>query len=418
MNFPVDGKSPFSFHAEVAGLEPEIGDELLSVAEGCKWTQRELRTAVARYKLAEKHAAIAEAARGSNVSGQFCLIYADPPWSFQTYSELGKQLGPEQHYPTLPFEEIAQLDVDGRTVDQLAYKDAALFMWCTSSNLELALPILRCWGFTYRTHLVWDKMRTGTGYVFLNQHELLLYAKRGAFPMPEVKLSSLISVERGAHSEKPAEVRQALEIHVPAAWAGQPARAVCPRRGARMVDVGQRGMIESSFITLTPHALSWCGTVKAFRNKWTMEPVSDDEQMRSVAAEIAVAQFLDMPGFEFARQYQEHGHHDVRTKTGLKVDVKSSSHAKARRLIWPLSKNDDWPLRHFDLLVFCKTHELPIVELVGWVYKQEFKVRRLISTGADGITAGTWYMEAAQLRDMDTLPGSLTAERLGVGVAV
>lgn len=176
-------------------------------------------------------------------------------------------------------------------------------------------------------------------------------------------------------------------------------------------------MNESSFITLTPRTLAWCATAKAFRNKWTMGELSDEEQMRSVAAECAVAQFLQMPGFEFVRQYHQNGYHDVRTKTGLRVDVKSSSHANATRLIWPLSKNEDFASRNFDLLVFCKTNALPVVELVGWVYKQEFEVRHGIAEGKNGLEAGTWYMERTELRDMDGLPGSLTAERLGVGVA-
>ena len=60
-----------------------------------------------------------------------------------------------------------------------------------------------------------------------------------------------------------------------------------------------------------------------------MDELSDEEQMRSVAAECAAALFLDMPGEAFARQYEAHGYHDVRTKTGLRVDVKSSRHANA-----------------------------------------------------------------------------------------
>lgn len=163
-----------------------------------------------------KHREIASSSRGTAVSGTFALIYADPPWQFQTYSELGKtETSPDNHYPTLGWEEIGGLEVDGRKVSQLAAKDAGLFMWCTSSNLELALPILRCWGFTYRTHLIWDKVRTGTGYIFLNRHELLLYAKRGDFPMPAVKWPSVLAIERTTHSAKPGDVRRMLESMYP-----------------------------------------------------------------------------------------------------------------------------------------------------------------------------------------------------------
>ena len=55
-----------------------------------------------------KHKQIAEKARLVAVEDRvFSLLYADPPWRFDTYSEKGKDgASPENHYPTLSYEKI------------------------------------------------------------------------------------------------------------------------------------------------------------------------------------------------------------------------------------------------------------------------------------------------------------------------
>jgi hypothetical protein len=134
-------------------------------------------------KRVERHKQIAEnskfCAKAKVKEGQFALIYADPPWSFDTYSEKGKDMtSPDNHYPTLSYEEIANIEVDGYCVSEIAAKDAVCLMWCTSANFLLAAEVMKAWGFTYKTHFSWDKQRTGTGYWCLNQHEVLLLGTR------------------------------------------------------------------------------------------------------------------------------------------------------------------------------------------------------------------------------------------------
>ena len=81
-------------------------------------------------------------------------------------------------------QEIIDFKVYGRTIPEISAKDCALFLWCTSSNLARALDVMRGWGFTFKTSAVWDKERTGTGLIFRNQHEVLLYGTRGSPPKP------------------------------------------------------------------------------------------------------------------------------------------------------------------------------------------------------------------------------------------
>jgi N6-adenosine-specific RNA methylase IME4 len=165
-----------------------------------------------------RHRRIRAAAAGKMVlerPGPFPLIYADPPWSFDVYSEMGKENSPDRHYPTLTDEQIMEFEVAGIPVSEVAHDDAALLLWCTSSNLMRARKIMEAWDFEYKTHAVWDKCRTGMGYVFLNQHEVLLYGTRGNIPAPQVQHPSVFRYPRGEHSAKPPEIRTAIEQMYP-----------------------------------------------------------------------------------------------------------------------------------------------------------------------------------------------------------
>lgn len=124
--------------------------------------------------------------------GPFPLIYADAPWKFHAYDdESGAARTPDQHYPTLTDQEIIDFKVYGQTIQQIAAKNAALFMWCTSSNIDRALEVMKGWGFTFKSSAAWDKMVTGLGLVFRNQHELILYGTRGNMPGPQYQPPSL-----------------------------------------------------------------------------------------------------------------------------------------------------------------------------------------------------------------------------------
>lgn len=97
---------------------------------------------------------------------KYQFITADPPWSFKTYSDKGKDKGPEKHYSTMTLEHIAALDVKS-----VAAKDCILGLWTTWPLLPEAIEVGRSWGFTYKTVLfVWVKqtvngeLQWGNGY--------------------------------------------------------------------------------------------------------------------------------------------------------------------------------------------------------------------------------------------------------------
>jgi len=152
--------------------------------------------------------------------GPFPLIYADPPWKFKIYSEKGLDRTPDQHYPTLTDEEIIGFQIGGRKIADIAHRDAALLLWCTSSNIARALKIMEAWGFVYKSQAVWAKMKdgklqTGMGLVFRNAHEVLLYGTRGSMPGPQYQPPSVFIYPRGRHSAKPPEIRTEIEKMYP-----------------------------------------------------------------------------------------------------------------------------------------------------------------------------------------------------------
>jgi N6-adenosine-specific RNA methylase IME4 len=147
--------------------------------------------------------------------GPFPLIYADPPWTFDTYTSNNTTRMPDDHYPVMTDDQIIKMRAFGVPFPDIAARDAALFLWCTSSNLKRALAVMEAWGFEYKTNAVWDKGAIGLGLIFRNQHELLLYGSRGEPPKPVVVPPSVFRFKRGKHSEKPPQIRSTLEKMYP-----------------------------------------------------------------------------------------------------------------------------------------------------------------------------------------------------------
>src|SRR5437588_12952631 len=93
------------------------------------------------------------------LTGRFGAILVDPPWRFT--NSTGK-VAPEHRrlhrYRTLSFAEIAALPVG-----DLALPQSHLYLWAPNALLPEALAILQAWGFTYKTNLVWYKVRKDGG---------------------------------------------------------------------------------------------------------------------------------------------------------------------------------------------------------------------------------------------------------------
>lgn len=187
-----EGKVAVSVAAKIAELPAEQQDRIIA----------EPRPDQAIKKVAREEKEQALAAKTIEQSLQadkvYGVIYIDPPWKFETFSENGMDRSADNHYPTMSIQSLSELVMP-------AGKDCIMFMWATVPMLPEAIDLLTDWGFTYKSHIAWVKDRIGTGYWTRNKHELLLIATKGNVPAPAMGMQppSVIELPLGRHSEKP-----------------------------------------------------------------------------------------------------------------------------------------------------------------------------------------------------------------------
>lgn len=147
-------------------------------------------------------------------SDKYRVIYADPPWKYGDDGIIGEtdhygHTG--RHYPSMTITELCEM---GPKIKEIIERDAVLFLWITSPILEECFPVIRAWGFKYKTSFVWDKVRHNYGHYNSVRHELLLICTRGSCTPDNVKLfDSVQTIERSdTHSEKPRMFREIIDI--------------------------------------------------------------------------------------------------------------------------------------------------------------------------------------------------------------
>lgn len=145
---------------------------------------------------------------------KYSVIYADPPWTFKTYSDKGKGRSAEKHYVCMTKEDIQALDVQSICED-----NAVLFLWVTYPCLEEGLELIKAWGFKYKTcAFSWVKLNkksdtpfTGMGYYTRANNEICLLATKGkGLPRASKAVKQIVMERIGRHSEKPDVVRHRI----------------------------------------------------------------------------------------------------------------------------------------------------------------------------------------------------------------
>ena len=142
---------------------------------------------------------------------RYPTILADPPWRFE--NRTGK-MAPEHRrlsrYQTMSIDEISALPVA-----EIADTTAHLYMWVPNALLPEGLHVLKSWGFTYKSNIVWHKLRKdggsdgrGVGFYFRNVTELILFGVRGKNARtlaPARSKVNYIGTRKREHSRKPDE---------------------------------------------------------------------------------------------------------------------------------------------------------------------------------------------------------------------
>jgi N6-adenosine-specific RNA methylase IME4 len=100
----------------------------------------------------------------------------------------------------------------------IAADDCVLFLWSTNQHLDVAIDVLRAWGFEYVSHYIWRKPTMGLGHWNRSVHEVLLIGTRGNIPCPALgtQRESVIDAPRGEqHSAKPEVFLEMIEQYFP-----------------------------------------------------------------------------------------------------------------------------------------------------------------------------------------------------------
>lgn len=147
-------------------------------------------------------------------------VLADPPWRFM--NRTGK-VAPEHRrlsrYDTMTWDEIAAMPVANVMAEQ-----SHCYLWVPNALLADGLRVLEAWGFTYKTVLIWHKIRKdggsdgrGVGFYFRNVTELVLFGVRGKLRTfdPGRTQVNLLATQKREHSRKPDELYPIIEACSP-----------------------------------------------------------------------------------------------------------------------------------------------------------------------------------------------------------
>lgn len=150
----------------------------------------------------------------------FGTILLDPPWHYEQdgMNSPYTRGTAEKHYTTMALEEIAAIPIQ-----EIAAKDAIVWLWTTNTHLHEAFHVLEEWGAHYRTTATWCKTQFGLGFWLRGQTEHLLLATfghpRGAYRGPHGTMASAWSTwiveKRRGHSEKPRKAYAMIEALSP-----------------------------------------------------------------------------------------------------------------------------------------------------------------------------------------------------------
>ena len=149
---------------------------------------------------------------------KFQIIYADPPWDYKGQKQHNGAGGCDTGGAMSHYSTVTKHDLEKLPIQDIADKDALLFMWSSNPHLDQAIDLGKRWGFVWATvAFVWDKQKTNPGFYTLSQCELCLVFKKGRIPKPRGarNIRQLVQTKRGRHSEKPQIIKDNIKAMFP-----------------------------------------------------------------------------------------------------------------------------------------------------------------------------------------------------------
>ena len=142
---------------------------------------------------------------------KYNIIYADPAWTFKTWSSKGDEKSPKYDLMTIE-------DIKNMPVDNIADKDCILFIWVTYPLLKEGLDTIKSWNFKYKTcAFSWikknkktDSLFWGLGYYTRSNNEICLLATKGTPKRISSAVHQVVIDKIREHSRKPDCVRDRI----------------------------------------------------------------------------------------------------------------------------------------------------------------------------------------------------------------
>lgn len=181
------------------------GDSELSINK----VYRDLKKAEKRKEIIENF----KEPEAPKTNKKYNIIYADPPWSFEHYSDKGKGKSPDNYYKCQSLQDIKNLPIS-----EIADDNCILFMWVTYPFLEKGLDVIKAWGFQYKTvGFTWVKRNKkadswfwGMGYWTRSNAEICIIATQGTITRQSSSVHQIIDTPIEEHSKKPDVTRERI----------------------------------------------------------------------------------------------------------------------------------------------------------------------------------------------------------------
>ena len=142
---------------------------------------------------------------------KYQVIYADPPWSIQTTSQV-----PSGRPGARPYIAMRQVDIFNLPIKEIADDNCVLLLWATAPLLPEALYLIKAWGFEYKSvAFTWVKRNKksdgwfwGMGWWTRSNPEYCLLATKGTPKRNEKNVHSVVDARVMEHSKKPDSVAE------------------------------------------------------------------------------------------------------------------------------------------------------------------------------------------------------------------
>lgn len=129
----------------------------------------------------------------------FGTVVVDCPWPYEPENKKRYARTNRVHYDRMSLDEIKAI-----SVPEIIHPDGHLWLWTTNPALEMALEVVKAWGFTYKTMATWRKSKMGIGWWLRSRTEHVIFAARSTTlrASPGSYTTEIKGAYRG-HSVKP-----------------------------------------------------------------------------------------------------------------------------------------------------------------------------------------------------------------------